>query len=119
MAGTLAAVRLPEPFLTLADARRYLPGGALLIKSVAARPGGIVCRFGLRVSINGRSVARAKINDAIGRPLPRWNGCARLNADHAVLLSTDPDSFDSRYFGPIDRRQILGTALPVWVGGSR
>jgi type IV secretory pathway protease TraF len=105
--------------VTLAEARHYLPGGTLLIKRVAARLGDIVCRHGPLVTINGRPIARARSADVMGRPLPRWIGCRRLNAALAFLLSTDPDSFDSRYFGPVDRRQILGTALPVWVRGSR
>jgi type IV secretory pathway protease TraF len=31
------------------------------------------------------------------------------------VLSADPDSFDSRYMGPIDRAHVFGLALPVWV----
>src|SRR5262249_50841202 len=46
LAGDLAAIRLPEPVLSLADARAYLPAAALLIKRVATRTGDLVCRFG-------------------------------------------------------------------------
>ena len=35
--------------------------------------------------------------------------------DDIFVLSADPDSFDSRYMGPIDRAHVVGFALPVWV----
>lgn len=112
--GALAIIRLPEPFLTLADARGYLPAGALLIKRVAGKAGDIVCRQGAIVTINGRTVAHARTADAEARPLPRWRGCQRLNPAQAFVVSAEPGSFDSRYFGWVDHRHILGTALPLW-----
>jgi conjugative transfer signal peptidase TraF len=112
--GTLAVIRLPEPLFSLANARGYLPAGTLLIKWVAAGSGDVVCRHGSMITINGRTVAYARTTDASGRPLPRWAGCRRLRADQAFVLSAVPDSFDSRYFGSVERRHVLGTALPVW-----
>ena len=98
-----------------AGARRYLRKGALLIKPIAAGAGQTVCRHGALVTVNGRIVARARTLDAAGRPLPAWSGCFRLAADQIFVLSADPDSFDSRYMGPIDRAHVLGTAQPVRV----
>ena len=113
-AGALAVIRLPEPFLDLVTTRRYLPTGAVLIKPVAARTGDVICRHHSIVAINGRAAVFARTADAFSRPLPKWNGCIRLNAAGAFVLSGEPDSFDSRYFGPIDRRNVLGTASLVW-----
>jgi type IV secretory pathway protease TraF len=53
--------------------------------------------------------------DAVGRPLPAWSGCFRLAANDIFVLSAGPDSFDSRYIGPVDRAQVVGSAQPVWV----
>jgi conjugative transfer signal peptidase TraF len=111
--GALALLRLPEPGRRLAAARGYLPAGALLIKPVAAAAGDLVCRHGPLVAINARTVARAAHFDRKGRPLPRWSGCRRLTAAQVFLLSPAPDSFDGRYFGPLQRRTLTGTALPV------
>jgi conjugative transfer signal peptidase TraF len=113
--GELAVIRLPEPLRILAETRGYLRRGALLIKPVAAGAGDTVCRHGPLVTINGRIVAHARTLDAGGRPLPAWAGCFRLAADQIFVLSADPDSFDSRYMGPIDRAHVFGLALPVWV----
>ena len=71
MMGALAVIRLPEPLRTLAETRRYLPAGTLLIKPVAAGAGDTVCRRGPLVTINGRVVARAKSAD-------RRDDCSRL-----------------------------------------
>ena len=111
----LAVIRLPEPLRILAETRGYLRKGALLIKPVAAGAGDTVCRHGPLVTINGRIVAHAGTWDAAGRPLPAWSGCFRLTADQIFVLSADPDSFDSRYTGPIAQAHVMGLAQPVWV----
>jgi conjugative transfer signal peptidase TraF len=110
----LAVIRLPEPYRSLADGRGYLPAGTLLIKPVVAPAGDVACRHGPIVTLHGRAIAYARSADRAGRPLPRWSGCIRLRADRAFVLSADPDGFDSRYIGPVQRRHVVGTALPVW-----
>jgi conjugative transfer signal peptidase TraF len=117
--ATLAVIRLPEPLRMLAEARGYLRKGALLIKPVVAGAGDTVCRRGALVTINGRIAARARTLDLAERSLPTWSGCFRLRANDMFVLSADPDSFDSRYMGPIDRADIVGFALPIWVRQSR
>jgi type IV secretory pathway protease TraF len=67
------------------------------------------------VAINGRIAARARTLDAAGRSLPAWSGCFKLGASDIFVLSADPDSFDSRYTGPIARGSVVGFALPIWV----
>ncbi len=111
--GTLAVIRLPHRIRAFAAARGYLAMSSLLIKPVVACSGSTVCRYGLSVTIDGRIAAYAKHSDAAGRPLPRWQGCYRLDVAKIFLLSPLPDSFDSRYFGPIDHRHVLGSAFPV------
>ena len=110
----LAVLQLPEPVRRFADARGYLPATALLIKPVVAGDGNIVCRHGPIVTIDGRPVARARTLDDAGHALPRWSGCRRLDAARIFVLSAQNGSFDSRYFGPVDARQIRGTAVPLW-----
>jgi conjugative transfer signal peptidase TraF len=115
LTGALAVIRLPDPLRILAETRGYLRKGALLIKPIAAGAGDTVCRHGQLVTINGRIAAHARTWDAIGRTLPAWSGCFRLADNDIFVLSADPDSFDSRYLGPIDRAHVVGIAQPVWV----
>jgi conjugative transfer signal peptidase TraF len=113
--GELIAVR-PSPALARFMAeRRYVEDGVPLLKPVAAERGAAVCRVGLRVTIDGRAVADALAQDRFGRALPRWSGCRRLAGDELFLIApAHRDSFDSRYFGPVNARQVLGRAVPLW-----
>lgn len=114
----LALVRLPDAIAQFADQRGYLPRSALLIKPVAGTVGDRVCRFGAHVFLRGQLVARAA---TVSEPLPAWQGCRILKDGEVFLLADHPASFDSRYFGPLHARHVIGTAVPVWglgVGSS-
>lgn len=117
--GSLAVVRLPEPARALANKRAYLPADAFLIKWVVATAGDIVCRTGTVITINGHRMTQAQTTDAAKRPLPRWVGCIRLSGSQVFVLSANPGSFDSRYFGPIHQHRIIGTAHPIWTSKPR
>ena len=113
--GELVAVRPSAALARYMDARRYVEAGVLLVKPIAAENGATVCRRGLSVSIDGHALATALPRDRLGRSLPVWSGCRRLGADDLFLIApAHRDSFDSRYFGPIERRQIVGRAVPLW-----
>jgi conjugative transfer signal peptidase TraF len=113
--GDIALVR-PTPALeSFMAERRYVERNVPLLKPVAAGAGATVCRAGLRVTIDGRDVAAALPRDRFGRPLPSWSGCRRLRAQELLLIAPgSAASFDSRYFGPVTRAQVIGRALPVW-----
>jgi conjugative transfer signal peptidase TraF len=113
--GDTALVR-PLPALeSFMAERRYVERNVPLLKPVAAVAGATVCRTGFRVTIDGRAVAIALPRDRFGRPLPRWSGCRRLRAHELFLIApASTASFDSRYFGPVARDQVIGRAVPVW-----
>jgi len=118
--GELVAYR-PAPELSRVFAERgYLPDGVPLLKPVAATPPSVVCRQGLRIVIDGRTVAMALEKDRAGRLLPRWSGCITLGPEAVFLLAPDvPDALDGRYFGPIDRRDLLGRLVPIRIREGR
>jgi type IV secretory pathway protease TraF len=85
-----------------------------LLKTVAAGPGDHVCAAGGRLIIAGQYRAPIAWSDRRGRVLPHWAGCRRLAPDELFVFSDRvPDSFDSRYFGPIARRDVLGVFAPL------
>ena len=113
--GDLALARAPLWARKLAAERHYLPVNVPLIKRVAAVVGDVVCASGAAISINGGVVALRLASDPMGRPLPQWEGCEALGAGEFFLLMGDvPDSFDGRYFGVTERRDIIGRLVPVW-----
>lgn len=109
--GELALVRLPEGLAEIANRRGYLQRSALLLKPVAASAVDRVCRFGADVFVRSRLLARAMIDSV---SLPHWRGCRTLVGSELFLLAEHPASFDSRYFGPIHARHVIGTAIPLW-----
>jgi conjugative transfer signal peptidase TraF len=114
--GALVLVETPQSVRALAAARGYLPASAPLVKRVAARSGTTVCAHDGAIAIDGRRVAVQKKTDGRGRRLPLWLGCRRLAADEIFLLMADvPDSFDSRYFGPVRTSAVIGRLSPLWL----
>lgn len=114
--GDLVLARLPEEARRIADERHYLARDALLIKRVAASRFDTVCMTGNDLTINGRHAVRRLELDGEGRLMPRWRGCERLGGYHVLLLAEgEPVSFDGRYFGPVERRLVIGRLVPLWI----
>ena len=97
----------------------------VLIKTVAGIEGQNVCVSADNLSKNvGEKIvhinsisAPISVNDSKGRSLISVlkDGCTRLATDHFFVIgSNSPYSYDSRYFGTVEREQILGTVKPVW-----
>lgn len=118
--GDLVLVHLPPEVRPLAAQRGYLPANVPLLKTVAAMAPQRVCVQGSQVRIDGVVVARRLRWDRQGRALPSWQACRRLVGDELFLLSTtNPESFDSRYFGPIAADAVIGRAQPLWLESRR
>lgn len=123
--GQVVAVCPPaEPPFFEARARRYVaagdcPGGTEpLLKPIAALPGDMVEVTGRAVVVNGQALANSapRSTDGAGRPMPAIRGVGRVPAGMVwVVSSHDPDSFDSRYFGPVPVTAIQAAARPLWV----
>lgn len=113
--GEIAVIAPPDWVRLYASSRGYLPSNVWLLKPFFATSGSIVCRFDRHVFVDGRLVATAKISDRNHRLLPVWRGCRTLKSDEIFVLAKPSHSFDSRYFGPINRSQVIGTAIPLHI----
>jgi type IV secretory pathway protease TraF len=93
-------------------------------------PGGVEPVVGLVIAIPGDQVdvipgAGLQVNgslipgtlpldrDSRGRPMPVFpTGRYDLQVSQYWIRGSDPDSFDSRYFGPVVEQEIVSTAVP-------
>ena len=94
----------------------HLKSGSLSpLKRFVALPGQSVCRSELLISVDGIEMGAALEHDRHGRTLPAWQGCRVIARGEVFLMNWDePQSLDSRYFGPIPLSAIVGRAEPVW-----
>ncbi len=117
--GDLVLARLPAAVATMAHQRGYLPRTAFLLKPVVAIAGDHVCRLAWSIVVRGHLVGLAESHDAAGRPLPDWHSCHELAPGEVFVLARARHSFDSRYFGPLRRADILGRAVRIGLSNAR
>ena len=114
--GSIVLTTLPPDAAALAAQRGYLPTRVPLLKRVGAVAPQEVCLAGGSARIDGVPSAAVLRVDRLGRSLPSWPQCRRLRPGELFLLSTtNPASFDSRYFGPVSASAVIGVAHPVWL----
>ena len=115
--GKIAAFSMPEA------ARRYeaglghdVPSEVSFMKPIVAGPGDHVCNsFAGGLVVNGVRLGDTLARDRAGHPLPIWTGCGALGAGQYFMVSDHvPNSFDSRYFGPIHVADIAGVYRPLF-----
>lgn len=118
--NSIVLVPLPAEASALAAQRGYLPTRVPLLKRVGAIAPQEVCIAGGIVRIDGVPSVAVLRADRLGRPLPSWQQCRRLESGELFLLSVkNPASFDSRYFGPVSESTVIGVAHPVWLETRR
>jgi type IV secretory pathway protease TraF len=110
----MVVASVPDRYRRFAAVRRYLPMNVPLVKRVAAVEGDEVCAAGKRIYVAGKLVAQRLDHDAVGRTLPTWNGCIVLGHDQLFLLTSNPASFDGRYFGLTSAHDVIGKAKLKW-----
>lgn len=115
----------PEPaFAALGRARDYLSAGPCagnvmpMLKRVAALPGDVVEIGRSGILVNGTSLPQTSAlpEDSEGRllPHPPW-GLHTVLPETLWVVNPRHDSFDSRYFGPVDASRVLSVADAVLV----
>ena len=112
--GRVVAFNAPASVFPYADERMGYLRRVPILKEIAASSGDEVCTLNGELRINGKWRAPVLVYDTRGRPLPRWHECRRLrDGEHFVLSNRIPNSFDSRYYGPVQTSQIIGVFRPV------
>lgn len=92
-----------------------------MLKRVAALGGDWVSVQGDGVRVQGQllPLSAPLAFDATGRPMPRPSPAPSQLASTQlwVMSDTNPRSFDSRYFGPIERAWVMEVLEPVLTWG--
>ncbi|MBO9546974.1 S26 family signal peptidase [Caulobacter sp.] len=118
--GVLIAFRPPPAARAFLNHTGAGPAPRSVLKTVVAGPGALACVADGRLLVDGRRLGAVARTDRSGRDLPHWSGCRRLAAGEQLVFSDRiPNSFDSRYYGPIRRGDIIGVYAPVWTSASR
>jgi conjugative transfer signal peptidase TraF len=113
--GRIIAFRVPPLGRTYAATRTRSPVTYTVLKAIAATPGDTVCDQGGVFRINGSFLGVAQARDSSGTTLPQWRECRQLrDQEYFVFSRRIPNSFDSRYFGPVSRGSILAVYAPLW-----
>ena len=120
--GMLVLACLPDEVAKLAYERNYIASGkckggyAPVGKYIQAIPGDEVRFTSEGIFVNGSLLENSKpyAMDGEGRPMPVMLQELVLPKDELVLLNNYAGSFDSRYYGPIPSRYVVGTLKPIW-----
>ena len=127
--GALVLACLPAKVAVFAKARGYVPpgvqcpGGVSAVgKPVVATAGDTVTVTPAGILVNGAAVpnTRALASDRKGRRLPQL-ATGRYVAKPGtvwIVSSYSRFSFDSRYFGAIEARQVRANLQRLWTAGS-
>ncbi|MBU0455777.1 MAG: signal peptidase I [Pseudomonadota bacterium] len=111
MRGAIVVFTPPTKTLHFLYQHHWVPNSGLLMKRIVAAPGDRVCVKQGRVWINHRKFASVYRYYAPHRALPQNDFCGILPTNYYFLMSTRVRrSFDSRYFGPISAKAIVGNA---------
>lgn len=112
--GNIVVFHAPKKIAIFLEAHHWLPTSGLMMKHVAALSGDNVCQRDNKLFINGHDAAALKNTYAPGHPLPTKHFCGDVKKDQFLALSTsNPKSYDGRYFGPVTRHAIVGKAVKL------
>lgn len=103
--------------MSIQDLIAFRLDGCLLIKEVVGQVGDLFCVSPEGdFTVNGESFGRTKMKTRLGTALKRQIGCLSVSPGEWVVRGYGERSFDSRYFGTVKQQNILGKAMPIWVG---
>ncbi len=114
--GQLVEFRIPVSVRSYIQSRSGHDGEDwYILKPIVAGPGDRVDTTGGALRINGKIVApMPPIHDGFGKALPRWTQSRALGRDEYFVFSDRiSNSFDSRCYGPVMRRNIESVRRPL------
>ena len=93
---------------------RYYKKGRTFIKVVAGNAGDFLEIKGRCFLLNQKLLGCAKEKDREGRPVESFTFSGKIPQDKIFVLGISKDSYDSRYYGFVDKSQIIGRAVALF-----
>ncbi|MGL4976791.1 MAG: signal peptidase I [Cetobacterium sp.] len=110
--GDVVLLSIPKNTEKIIYSRKYLPQNIkTLLKQVVAVEGDLIEIADNKLYINGSYVKDLSSKDSRGRVLETFVTNGKLKKDEFFLLGTKENSYDSRYFGAVNRVEILKQAI--------
>ena len=113
--------RTPPDGIEIGDLVQFRAGalgygfeGRLFVKMVAAKPGDTIEIRDDYLYINGTARDRLWLLKTMKKAPRSFDRTFVVGPDELFMLGTLPESYDGRYWGAINRSQILGTATPLF-----
>lgn len=93
----------------------FFPKGTQIIKVADGIPGDIVKVGPEAVTVNGASVGEGlALSEKLKKPATRYVRQEIVPQEKFWFMGRTLDSFDSRYWGYVDAKDVLGKAYPLW-----
>ena len=113
--------RVPPEHIEIGDLLQFRAGalgygfdGLLFVKQVAAGQGDKVEIRDDYLYINSAPRDRLWLIKTMRKPSGTFDRTFIVGPEEYLMLGTKPESYDGRYWGTINRNQILGTATPLF-----
>lgn len=86
----------------------------LIVKRVAGVAGDLIVSRDLDYFCNGKYLGKAKTHSMTGKPLTSYKKNGLIPENTIFLMGDSPDSFDSRYYGPMELKHVKAIARPIF-----
>lgn len=95
--------------------RNYSKNLGTIGKRIIGVPGDTVKISSNGVTIDGKFIDNSKplLHDSEGREMPVMDSTFVLKNNHYFLFGNHPESFDSRYFGAVNKEKIVSAIIPI------
>jgi conjugative transfer signal peptidase TraF len=105
--GDLVAFRFPGS--------RYYEEGLLFVKEIEGMPGDhLAIREDRTAWLNGEFLDQVRAADSQGQPVEPYMYDGVIPEGRYFLYAPAPKSYDSRYYGLIERERIVGKVIPLF-----
>jgi len=97
------------------DLRPFFKEGTHMIKVIDGLPGDRVNVTPQQVLVNGKEVGEGlRLSKPLKKPAGRFVREEIVPANKYWFMGKTPDSFDSRYWGYVQKSDLIGRAYPIW-----